>query len=139
VKAGSKATKTIEIENSGEQEATMTFQTSNPEFSVPAGIVTVPPKSTYELTVEFRPSSAGPAIADIKVVSSDPDSPEQVFKIGANGADVGAPPEDDDGGPNADSGCGCKTAGTSSTIPSWAGMGLLALGATVLVRRRARS
>ena len=141
VKVGGQATKTVEIENSGEKEAVMSFKSSNPAFSVTSETVTVPPKSTYELTVKFSPESANADQADITVASSDADSPEQVFKVGANGADVGQEEEGDDAslpkGPAGDSGCGCKAAGTSSsTIPSWAGLGVVGLGAVVLFRRR---
>lgn len=141
VKVGGQATKTVEIENSGEKEAVMTFASSNPAFSVTSETVTVPPKSTYELTMKFSPDSADAAQAEIIVASRDADSPEQVFKVGANGADVG---QDDGDGLSLpkgedDSGCGCKAAGTSSSIPGWAGLGLAGLGAVVLVRRRRRS
>lgn len=139
VKAGGSATKTVTITNTGEKAAVMTMKSSSPEFSVPGSQVTIEPKGKYELQVQFSSSSSGPASADITVLSNDPDSPEQTFKIGANGADVGATGEDDDGigrGPNLDSGCGCKTAGTPSSLPSWAGFGLLGLGALVFSRRR---
>ena len=142
VKAGGSATKTIEIENSGEKEAVMTFLSSDGAFSVPAGSVTVPPKAKYELAVKFNSDTAGPALSEITVASNDPDAPEQMFKIGANGADVGGP-DGEEGelptGPDAASGCGCKTAGGSSTVPSWAGLGLAGLGAVVFVRRRRKA
>lgn len=140
VKAGGSATKTIEIENSGEKDAVMSFKSSDAAFAVPGGSVTVPPKGKYELAVKFNPDSAGPALAEITVMSNDPDSPEQLFKIGANGADVGGPGDGEDGslpnGGEGDSGCGCKTAGGTSSVPSWAGLGLAGLGAVVFVRRR---
>lgn len=139
VKAGGSATKTFTIENSGEMAASMSFKSSDAAFSVPSGTITVEPKGKYDLVVKFAAANAGPSAADITVVSNDPDSPEQAFKIGANGADVGAPGEGAElpgrSSAGADSGCGCKTAGTSN-LPSWAGFGLLGLGAVVLVRRR---
>ena len=138
VKAGASQTKTISIENTGEKEALMSFKSSDGQFSVPNGTVTVPAKSKYDLKVTFSPSGDGAASADITITSSDADSPIQSFKIGANGADVGADPSEDGDLPGkgkADSGCGCKTAGTSST-PSWAGLGLAGLGALVFFRRR---
>lgn len=138
VKVGETETKTVAIENSGEKEAVMKFKSSDSAFSVTSETVTVPPKSKYDLKVKFSPDNANPASAEITISSSDADSPEQTFKVGANGADVGADPEDGDGDlpqGGADSGCGCKTAGSSS-IPSWAGLGLAGLGAVVLFRRR---
>jgi MYXO-CTERM domain-containing protein len=138
VKAGGSATKSVTIENTGEMAATMRFESSDSQFSVPSDTVTVPPKSSYELQVKANLDTSGPALSEIRVLSNDPDSPEQMFKIGANGADVGG--EDDDllpgSEPGADSGCGCKAAGTTSTVPSWAGFGLLGLGGLVFARRR---
>jgi len=145
VKAGGSATKTVTIENTGEMAATMNFKSSDPQFSVPGGSITVAPKSKYDLQVKFSSANAGAAASDITVLSNDPDSPEQMFKIGANGADVGAPEGGDskDGlpgsAPAADSGCGCKTAGTTTSTGGWAGIGLLGLGIAVAARRRRSS
>lgn len=140
VKPGGGATKTVVIENSGEMAATMTFKSSDPQFAVAGGSVTVAPKGTYELQVKFSPNGSGPALSDITVVSNDPDSPEQSFQIGANGAEVRDSGGDDDdlpgSPPSVDSGCGCKTAGTTTSTGGWAGIGLLALGITVAARRR---
>jgi MYXO-CTERM domain-containing protein len=141
VKAGGSASKTVTVENSGEMAATMTFKSSDPQFTVPGGSITVAPKSKYELQVKFSSNGAGAALSDITVDSNDPDSPVQSFQIGANGAEV----KDSDGSestdlpgspPSADSGCGCKTAGTTTSTGGWAGIGLLALGITVAARRR---
>lgn len=143
VKAGGSATKTVTIENSGELTATMTLKSSDPQFEVPGGAVTIAPKSKSEVQIKFAPNNAGSALADITVMSNDPDSPEQTFKIGANGADVGGRGGDDadlpSSSPSADSGCGCKTAGTTTSTGGWAGIGLLALGITVAARRRRSS
>jgi MYXO-CTERM domain-containing protein len=139
VKAGGSATKTVTIENSGEQAAVMTFKSSDAAFSVPGGSITVQPKGKYDLQVKFAANSAGAASSEITVLSNDPDSPEQSFKIGANGADVGGATSDKvtlPGSPSADSGCGCKTAGTTTSTGGWASLGLLGLGALVFVRRR---
>jgi MYXO-CTERM domain-containing protein len=144
VKAGGSATKTVTVENTGEMAATMTFRSSDPQFTVPGGTITVAPKSKYDLVVKFASGSAGAASATIGVLSNDPDSPEQDFKIGANGADVGGPASDGDkslpgSAPTADSGCGCKTAGTTTSTGGWAGIGLLGLGIAVAARRRRNS
>jgi len=138
VKSGGSATKSVTINNTGEKAAILSFKSSDPSFTVPGGQITVGPKDKYELEIGF--SGDGQASADIEVDSNDPDSPVQTFKIGANGADVGnGPGKDGDAdlpdGPKGDSGCGCVTAGSSS-LPSWAGFGLLGLGAIVFVRRR---
>ncbi len=143
VKSGGSASKTVTITNSGEKAAVMSFKSSDAAFSVPGGSITVAPKGSYEMQVKFNSGGAGAAASDITVVSNDPDSPEQMFKIGANGADVGGTKAGEDAdlpdGPAADSGCGCKTAGTATSTGGWAGLGLLGLGALVLVRRRRNS
>lgn len=140
VKVGSIKTKKIIVENTGEMAATLSFKSDNAVFEVPSSTVTVPSKGKYELEVSFQPDSGEPAEAEITVASNDPDSPYQVFKVGANGADVGSDPSETDGESSAaDSGCGCKAAGTSSSIPSWAGVFGLALGGSLLASRRKRS
>jgi MYXO-CTERM domain-containing protein len=138
VKAGGSASKSVTINNTGEKAAVMTVKSSSPSFRVPTSQVTIEPKGKYELKIDFSADSGGSAAANITILSNDPDSPEQTFKIGANGADVGTNEDDSVGGrpPAVDSGCGCKAAGTTSSIPSWAGFGLLGLGALVLGRRR---
>lgn len=141
VKAGGSATKTVTITNTGEMAAVFTAKSSDGQFSVPGDSITIAPKSKYEMQIKFAPSNAGAAMADISITSNDPDSPVQTFKIGANGADVGGDSGSKDdalpsGGASADSGCGCKTAGTTTSTGGWAGIGLLALGITVAARRR---
>jgi hypothetical protein len=93
VKGGGRATKTISIDNTGELGGQLEFSSSDPRFKVPSGKTNVGPKGKYDLQVEFSPDADGPASATITVKSNDPDSPEQTFKIGANGADIG----DDEG------------------------------------------
>jgi MYXO-CTERM domain-containing protein len=137
VKVGGSATRTVTVENTGEMAATMTFASSDPRFQVPAGSITVAPKGTFDLEVSFSSNDSGPALSDITVLSNDPDAPVQTFQIGANGADVrDADPAANAGDAAADSGCGCKTAGTTTSTGGWAGLGLLALGITVAARRR---
>ena len=139
VKAGGSATKTVIVENSGERAAVMSFKSSDPQFSVPGGSITVEPKGKYELQLKFASNNAGAASADITVASNDPDSPLQTFKIGANGADVGGSKNGDvklPDGASADSGCGCKTAGTTTGAGGWASIGMLGLAALVIARRR---
>ncbi|MBS2019097.1 MAG: MYXO-CTERM sorting domain-containing protein [Deltaproteobacteria bacterium] len=144
VKAGGTAKKTVTIENTGEMPATMTFKSSDPSISVPPSVVTIESKGKYELQITASANNAGPAAADITVLSNDPDSPEQKFKVGMNGADVGGDSEDSDsalpkGGAEADSGCGCKTAGSTTSTGGYLGIGVMALGMAVLVRRRRKA
>lgn len=141
VKAGGSAKKTITIENSGEMAASMTFKSSDPSVQVPSGSITIASKGKYELQVQASPSNAGPALSEVTVVSNDPDAPEQMFKVGMNGADVG-PTGEEDGDlpgspPSVEEGCGCKTAGGSTTSNGgYMGLGLMALGAVIVYRRR---
>lgn len=145
VKAGGSAKKTVTIENTGEMAATMSFKSSDSAVSVPPSIVTIEPKGKYELQISASAANAGPAAAEITVSSNDPDSPEQKFKVGMNGADVGADGDEDSdaalpkGGADADSGCGCKTAGSTTSTGGYLGIGVMALGMAVLVRRRRKS
>ena len=140
VKSGGSATKTVTIENSGEKSAQLTFKSDDAKFEVPSGTITVQPKSTYELKVKFRSDGPGAAASTITVSSNDPDSPEQSFKIGANGAEVGdtdnAPGSTPKASEAGEDGCGCKAAGGTSKVPGYAGFGLLSLGLAALVRRR---
>ena len=133
VKVGGNATRKITIENSGEKDAVVRFDTTDSQFDVPGGSVNIPAKSTYDLQVKFSPINASPSAATITVNSNDADSPVQTFKIGANGADVG-----DDGQPASDAadGCGCRAAGTASPANRWAGLGLVGLAAALVARRR---
>jgi len=141
VKAGGSAKKTVTIDNTGEMAATMTFKSSDPQIQVPSQTVTIEAKGKYELQINASPDNAGPAAAEITVASNDPDSPVQTFKVGLNGADVGGEDGEENAdlpkaGGEADSGCGCKTAGSTTSTGGYLGIGLMALGAVVLVRRR---
>lgn len=139
VRAGASASKTVTITNTGEKAAVMTMTSSDPQFSVPSGQITIEPKGSYEATIDFSPDAAGAAEATITVLSNDPDEPEQTFSISANGGGTSGDSETDSADASAaDSGCGCKTAGGTSSLPSWAGFGLLGLGALVLGSRRNR-
>lgn len=133
VKVGGSGNKKVTIENSGEKEAVLRFDSTDSAFEVPGNTVTVPPKTTYDLQVKFSPVNANPASATITVNSNDADSPEQTFKIGANGADVG---DDGQATTDADSGCGCRAAGSTSPVNGWAGAGLAGLAVVLGLRRR---
>jgi MYXO-CTERM domain-containing protein len=129
----------VTIENSGEKEATMTFQSSSPQLAVTSEQVRIPAKSKYDLQVRVSGDVNG-VTGEIKVLSNDADSPEQIINVGADGnggaaSDPSASKDPVSG--QSDSGCGCKAAGSPAT-PSWAGAGILALGAAVMARRRRR-
>jgi MYXO-CTERM domain-containing protein len=136
VDLGAGGATSVKIENSGEQAASMTFTSSSPQFEVTTERVTIGPKSTYDLSVRGPLASGQPASAEIKVLSNDPDSPEQTFQVGANGAGAGASTSSDpSAAPTSESGCGCRSAGTSKRA-SWAAFVVLGLGTLVLGRRR---
>jgi uncharacterized protein (TIGR03382 family) len=151
VKAGGRATKKITIDSTGEMGAQLEFSSSDPRFSVPSGKVAVASKGKYELEVGFSPNADGPASATITVKSNDPDSPQQTFKIGANGADLGSDSEDGadgkkgqrpgEGVPSLDpiESDGCSAAPMTSHHGA-SGVGALGLGlALALISRRRRS
>jgi MYXO-CTERM domain-containing protein len=133
--------KTVQIANTGELGASLSFESSDPQFIVPSGQIKTGPASRYDLKIGFK-GNGGPATAKITVKSNDPDSPRQEFTVTANGAGAGKDGEDGDGtkdgpGNQAADGCGCRTAGT--TAPEYAGFGLLGLGVAAFVRRRRSS
>jgi hypothetical protein len=151
VKAGGKAEKTVSIDSTGELGAVLTFSSSDPQFTVPSGEVRVPAKGKYDLKVAFSPKSDGPASTTITVHSNDPDSPDQTFKIGANGASLD-PDEDEDGpkkgqrpgegvpdlpDPGAQDGCSASPVHGSAGNAWIVGIGLAI--ANVLRRRRPAS
>lgn len=151
VKGGGKATKTITIDNTGELGGQLEFSSSDPRFKVPSGKTNVSPKGKYDLQVEFTPDADGPASATITVKSNDPDSPEQTFKIGANGADLGDDGEGSstgsrkgqkpgEGVPSLDpiESSGCSAAPTTNHNAASSAAAALGLGlaASFLARRR---
>lgn len=144
-KGGASTEKSVTVDNTGEMGATLSFTSSDPQFTVPSGSVKVDAKGKYDLKVLFSPNSDGPAAADIKVVSNDPDSPEQVFHVAANGAklDPNDPSSPESGAADkakdeADSGCACSSTGASSNgVPGSAALAL-GVGLTLLARRRRR-
>ncbi len=145
VKAGSNTKKTISIENTGEMEARYTVTSSDPRFSGPSGEIKLAAKSKGDLQINFNPANDGAASATITVKSNDPDSPEQTFKIGANGADLGSDDEVDpatgkkkgtkDLEPVQES-SGCSTTGAGTGASSGLAGLLVGLGLLVAGRRR---
>jgi hypothetical protein len=141
-KVGQESSGKATIENSGELGAKLTATSSDPQFTVDAKEVRIGSKQTTDLTINFKPTSSGPATAKITIKSNDPDSPTQTFKVVANGADGSSVSHNagmDDAPVGDASGCGCKTAG--APVGSNAGLGgfgglLLALG---LIARRRRA
>jgi hypothetical protein len=122
VKSGGKAEKTISIENTGELEAVYTVQSSDPAFTVPSGQLKIAPKSKGDLKLAFT-SGGGAASTTITIKSNDPDSPEQTFKVGANGADV-APDETSTDG----SATSRKSSGVDSSVSDASGCAVAAPG-----------
>ncbi len=151
VKAGSEAFKTISIDSTGEMAGRLEFKSSDPQFQVPTGAITVGPKSKYELKVVFKPSSGSAASATITVKSNDPDSPEQTFKVAANGAPLGDESDDGDGpkrsggvsnleAPPSDDGCSVgAVGGLGGRGTGYAGLVGVGLGLAVIARRRRSS
>lgn len=147
VKAGQQAEQTIVIESTGEMDGRLKFESSDPQFTVPAGDVRVASKSQHQLKVVFKPTGDGAASATITVRSNDPDSPEQTFRVGANGASLDPDSADGEDGsskraggvkdledPPSDEGCACATVGAGS-FNAYAALAL-GLGLAAIVRRR---
>jgi hypothetical protein len=142
-KAGGQTSKKISIDSTGEMDGLLTFTSSDPQFVVPGDKVRVPSKSKYDLEVQFKPSGDGPASADITVHSNDPDSPDQVFHVAANGAALNPsdPKSESSGGgdPSAhdesnvdSSGCSFAPRGATGGLGAFG----LGLGLALLARRR---
>lgn len=147
VKAGAQSEKSVEIDSTGEMGAKLTFTSSDPQFTVPSGEVLVAAKSKATLKVLFKPNSDGAASATITVRSNDPDSPEQQFRVAANGATLDPVGEDEgaDGKPRTGGvkdleappeagGCSTTAAG-SGGLSGYAAL-LVGLGLAVAARRR---
>ncbi|HSO36476.1 MAG TPA: MYXO-CTERM sorting domain-containing protein [Labilithrix sp.] len=143
LEAGQTASKSVTIDSTGELGGKMTFTSSDPQFTVPSGEVTVGAKGKYELKVGFKPTSASPASATITVKSNDPGDPEQTFRVAANGAPTGDESSDgtSDGdgtldGATESSGCAVASTGGSTGSASTYGLLGLGLGLAAFVRRR---
>ena len=149
VKAGEQSEQVVTIDSTGELGGKLTFESSDPQFIVPAGEVRVGSKSQLAMKVVFKPSSEAAASATITVRSNDPDSPEQTFRVVANGAPVD--PQGDNGStdgprtggvkdlepaPSDSSGCSTAAAG-SGGAQGVAGL-LIGLGLVLGARRRRR-
>jgi MYXO-CTERM domain-containing protein len=143
---GEEISKTVTIDSTGELGAVLSFSSSDPAFVVPQGEVKVGSKDKYELKIAYK-GGAGAAQADITVKSNDPDSPEQVFHVGANGAikdaenNAGPDGEGKGRGPTdglnepESSGCTCTTAGSPATS-RYGALGVLGLALAAITRRR---
>ncbi|MBX3200533.1 MAG: DUF1573 domain-containing protein [Labilithrix sp.] len=147
---GEPVTKQGEIKNTGELDAVLALKSSNPQFKV-APSKAMKPKDKLDLDVTFTPASEGPQSAEITVTSNDPNEPVQIIKVSGVGTKPAAPTSpttpgggatdgDDDGDgagfePRDTSGCGCRTAPSSSGYAALGGIGL-ALGAALRRRRR---
>jgi MYXO-CTERM domain-containing protein len=145
VLVGGEGTVPAIIENTGEAQGLVaTLESSDKRFVVPSKPIALNPKSKTPLNITFRPDGLGRAEAIITAKTNDPDSPELTFKVTADG--VNELPDGPNGKKNpgelepeagADSGCGCKTAGSTSST-GYAGLGAAMFGLAALIRRRRR-
>ena len=145
LQAGQTSSKSITIDSTGELGAKLSFTSSDPQFTVPPGEVTVGAKGKYELKVGFKPTSANPVSGTITVKSTDPGDPEQTFRVAANGAPTGEDGTSDgtsDGnstldGATENSGCSVSTThGTGTGTAGAYGLLGLGLGLAAFIRRR---
>lgn len=148
---GEPVTKQGEITNTGELGAVLALKSSDPQFKVAAS-KSMKAKDKLDLDVTFTPAKEGPQSAEITVTSNDPNEPVQIIKVSGVGTKPAAKPtspttpggesvvidDDDDSGfePRDTSGCGCRTAPSSSGYAALGGVGL-ALGAVLRRRRKA--
>lgn len=143
---GSRGTLPALMENTGEATAEVRLKSSDPRFVVPNGPVAIGPKSTGALNIGFEPTDEEVVTATITATTNDPDTPELTFTVRAQGVNgpvggpkAGQPGAGPDGEGVADSGCGCKTAGTTSTANgAYGAFGLVALGFAAALRRSRR-
>jgi MYXO-CTERM domain-containing protein len=142
---GTSTTKQAKIDNTGEMDASMNFTSSDPQFVVTSSKTSVAKKGSFALDVKFTPAKEGAQAADIKVVSNDPNEPEQTIHVTGMGTKhpdaptqppANAPPTTEPPAapePQGDSGCGCRTTPMSSDA---AGLALVGVAALAFVRRR---
>jgi hypothetical protein len=148
VKAGQQSEQVVSIDSTGEMDGKLTFESSDPQFIVPAGEARVGSKSKLPLKVVFKPSSDSAASATITVRSNDPDSPEQAFRVVANGAPVDPSGDGTTDGPRTGGvknlepppgdNAGCSTAAAGSGSSQGVACLLLGVGLVLGARRRRR-
>jgi len=141
VAVGTEGTVNALATNTGESTLVITkIESSDPEHFVVANqSIEIAPKSNRALNVKFRPDGLGAKEATITLHTNDPDTPELTFQVKANGT----PGLDKDGkSPGevegvSEDGCGCRTAGSSSSSNNYAAaLGGLALAFGAIARRR---
>jgi MYXO-CTERM domain-containing protein len=141
VQLGQRAEGQATIANTGEMGAKLTFESSDPQFTVTGAALPVA-KTNYVLPVHFAPTKEGPQTATITMRSNDPDSPVQTFTVQGTGSAVPVPPAETtaaapaEAAPSTESGCGCRTAPVGS---SYGGLAGLALAGLLVARRRRAS
>jgi MYXO-CTERM domain-containing protein len=140
VEIGQRAESQATITNTGEMGAKLTFESSDPQFTVTGAALPVA-KTNYVLPVKFSPTKEGPQTATITMRSNDPDSPVQTFTVQGTGSAVPVPPAQTTAAPavegsSTESGCGCRTAPVGS---SYGGLAGLALAGLLVARRRRAS
>jgi MYXO-CTERM domain-containing protein len=148
VKAGQQSEQLVTIDSTGEMDGKLTFESSDPQFIVPAGEARVGSKSKLPMKVVFKPSSDSAASATITVRSNDPDSPEQTFRVVANGAPVDPSADGTTDGPRTggvkdlepppSDNAGCSTAAVGSGSTQGFAALLIGLGLAIGARRRRR-
>ena len=139
LEAGNSVVEKVSIANTGELGGSFTVMSSDPQFTLPSGALTVGAKSQMDLKITFTPSSNAPATATITVTSNDPGDPVQTFDVAANGAaGSGSNPatpddDDDDDSDDAKASSGCSTNGASGTT---SGVGVAGIALVAVLRRR---
>lgn len=139
----------VTISNTGTKVARLKLSVDNTAFQITGGPEQeIAAGGTLDLAISYGANDQG--TGQLIVITNDPDTPQLTINLGANGASVREPNQDDPdpnnsnggrggGGIAADeddeSGCGCHTAGSTG---SQAGMALLIAGVAIVLRRRRR-
>lgn len=153
---GSSKKATLAIGNEGEAKARAVSEVEPSMatiFKVLSGIVEMKPGEKDDIQLRFAPKAVGPFKTTLTISSNDPDSPQQMIELTGEGVPEGTeippdPGEDGgftpaDAGPGfysgTEGGCGCRASSDDDLggLPMWVGLG--ALGAALIWRRKRES
>ena len=143
VEIGQKMLLPYSLWNAGEAKASATITSSDPEVFPPWDTqLDVDSTITVDSAVRFMPTKAGDFTAHLTITSNDPSDPIQIIELKGHAPFstlfVAPPVDDDPSTPDEVAGCGCRTAGESSSTEGGLGAAGLFLAIAVARRRRVR-
>ncbi len=140
---GEKKTLPYQLWNAGEAKVVAAMSTSDAmTFPLLTTAASLDPGLTTEPSVEFIPQKAGVFAGQIAVASNDPNSPIQIITLkGSAKAKAAPPPPDVEDPPEpAETGnCACNAVGQTDGLAGGRALGLGALAAAALLRRRRKA